>query len=109
MEELMSRLEHVFYLNYFKLVNKTTKGTEFKGERNGEVVYLIPNKTISIVLDPNTISEELRLKSDGIYHSTVLKRFPKRLNTGESEITYGYSFKFDTERELNDFLNRYGR
>lgn len=109
MEELMSRLEHVFYLNYFKLVNKTTKGTEFKGERNGEIVYLIPNKTISIVLDPNTISEELRLKSDGIYHSTVLKRFPKRLNNGESEITYGYSFKFDTERELNDFLNHYGR
>lgn len=39
----------------------------------------------------------------------VIEGILKKLNNGESEITYRYSLKFDSERELNNFLSGYGR
>ncbi|MGG7078995.1 hypothetical protein [Clostridium sardiniense] len=106
MDNLSDKLKYIFELNGFRSIKETDKGIKFENKKNKEIIYLIPNKRISIVLNPDTISEELKLKSEGLFHSTVLREFPKRLNNGQTAITYGYSFKFDTEGKLNTFLNK---
>lgn len=107
MDNLRDKLEYIFELNGFMKIKETDKGIKFESKDNKEIIYLIPNKRISIVLNPESISEELKLKSNGIFHSTVLREFPKKLNKGQTPITYGYSFKFETEGELNTFLNKF--
>lgn len=102
--EEMAILYRVFKRNNFNFKKATSKATEFKSIKNGEVLYLLTNKEISIVLDPNTVENNLNFKSNGKYHSTALKQFPKKLNKGQTPINYGYSFKFKTEEELDAFL-----
>lgn len=67
---------------------------------------MLPNKEISIVLHPETVEQNngLRHISHGVFNSTALSLFPKRVNTGQKPITFGYSFKFKTESELESFL-----
>ncbi|MEK4538087.1 DUF4145 domain-containing protein [Peribacillus sp. FSL K6-1552] len=102
--EEMAILYSIFKRNNFNFKKETSKATEFKSIKNGEVLYLLTNKEISIVLNPNTVENNLNFKSNGKYHSTALKQFPKKLNKGQTPINYGYSFKFKTEVELDAFL-----
>ncbi|RZT16519.1 hypothetical protein [Fictibacillus sp. BK138] len=103
---MMDNLKSIFTENDFKLTKETSKAIEFENIHTGDVIYLLPNKEISIVLNPNTVEENkgLQHNSHGIYNSTALSLFPKRVNTGLTPITYGYSYKFKTENELNQFL-----
>ncbi|WMX54802.1 DUF4145 domain-containing protein [Peribacillus sp. R9-11] len=100
----MTSLERIFARNNFKLTKKTKKATEFEHTKNGEVLYLMANKEISIVLNPNTVENNLSLKGGEESHSTALTQFPKEIHNGKKPISYGYAFKFKTEGELDAFL-----
>ncbi|MDR7074347.1 hypothetical protein [Fictibacillus barbaricus] len=102
----MENFKSIFMQNDFKVTKETSKAIEFENIHTKDVIYLLPNKEISIVLHPETVEKNsgLHHKSHAVFNSTALSRFPKRLNTGQTTITYGYSFKFKTENELNRFL-----
>lgn len=103
----IEKVEYILKKNGFNNTKETTKSIRFESKRNSQIIYLIKNKIISIALNPYSISDKLKQMSKGKFHSTDLRDFPKRLNNGQSEITYGYSFKFETEGELDTFLNKY--
>ncbi|MFC9598711.1 hypothetical protein ACFTQL_12490 [Peribacillus butanolivorans] len=103
-EDKMAILYRIFKRNNFNLTKKTKKATEFKSIKNGEVLYLLTNKEISIVLNPNTVENNLSLKGGEESHSTALTQFPKEIHNGKRPISYGYAFKFKTEGELDAFL-----
>ncbi|MDR0139209.1 hypothetical protein RFW18_15760 [Metabacillus idriensis] len=98
-------MNEIFAKHNFKLTKETTKAIEFEHIISKDVIYTQNTKGINIVLHPDT-AESLRLteKSDGHVHSTALRIFPKRKNGGKTAIHFGYSFKFQSEEELGDFL-----
>ncbi|QNU03396.1 DUF4145 domain-containing protein [Peribacillus butanolivorans] len=100
----MTSLEWIFAKNNFKLTKKTKKATEFEHTKNGEVLYLMANKDISIVLNPKTVENNPSFKGGKESHSTALTRFPKKIKKGKTPTSYGYAFKFKTEGELDAFL-----
>ncbi|MED1864175.1 hypothetical protein P4V41_11990 [Fictibacillus nanhaiensis] len=102
----MENLKVIFEENEFKLTKETSKAIEYENIHTKDVIYLLPNKEISIVLHPETVEQNdgLKKRSNGVFNSTALSLFPKRINKGQNPITYGYSFKFKTESELNAFL-----
>ncbi|MDM5186853.1 DUF4145 domain-containing protein [Bacillus sp. DX4.1] len=101
-------LSNVFLKNNFHLTNKTVKATEFENINNKEVIYLLPNQEITIVINPITVENDSSFKSEHDRNSTAFKKFPKQMKNGKKPINYGYSFKFQTEAELDFFLNRLG-
>ncbi|WP_409294038.1 hypothetical protein V1498_12415 [Peribacillus sp. SCS-26] len=105
MEELMK----VFKDNSFTLKQETSKASEFEHIHTEEVVYLLPSKEITVALNPVTVENIFLLKNaaKGLTHSTALKKFPKRINTGETPIPYGYSLKFQSAEELSIFLREF--
>ena len=106
-ESLMGNIQNTFGLNNFKTIKETTKAVEFKNILSGEVVYLLPNKEITIVLNPKMVegTEEIEKKSHGLIHNTSFSQFPKKNNTGKESICYGYAFKFQSGDELSAFLH----
>ncbi|MDM5153175.1 DUF4145 domain-containing protein [Bacillus sp. DX1.1] len=108
MSKVPENLSNVFLKNNFHFINKTTKAAEFENINNKEVVYLLPNKELTVVIHPNTAENHSSLKSESAYHNTGLKKFPKKINNGKTPTNYGYPFKFQTEAELDSFLNRLG-
>jgi hypothetical protein len=104
----MGNIQNTFGLNNFKTIKETTKSVEFKNMISEEVVYLLPNKEITIVLNPKTVegTEELEKKSNGLLHNTSFSQFPKKINAGKESICYGYAFKFQTDDELSAFLHQ---
>ncbi|WP_282140399.1 hypothetical protein [Cytobacillus oceanisediminis] len=102
----MGNIHNTFGLNKFKTMKETPKAIEFKNIVNNEVIYLLPNKEITIVLNPKTVEgkNELKEKSTGLRHSTALREFPKREHTGNEPICYGYAYKFTSDDELDVFL-----
>ncbi|NGY90081.1 hypothetical protein F3K44_05915 [Bacillus megaterium] len=100
----MHNLQHIFETHNFTLTNETTKGLEYKHQETEDIVYLMPSKEINLVMSPLSFDIDLS-QSDGKIHSTALRRFPKRLNAGKQPISFGYSFKFQTEKELSEFLH----
>lgn len=105
----MEKLIQIFKDEIFTVKQETTKAIEFENEHTKELAYLLPYKEITVVLNPSTVENYFLLKSasKGLTHSTALKRFPKRINTGETPITYGYSFKFQSVEELSSFLREF--
>ncbi|MFC6603183.1 hypothetical protein [Ectobacillus funiculus] len=95
----------IFTENNFTLINKTKKAAEFEHTISKEIVYLLPNKVITIVLHPDTVKGHFKIP-DKPSHSTALRRFPKGINNGKTPTNFGYPFKFEKERELNDFLSK---
>ena len=106
-ELLMGNVQNTFGLNNFKTIKENSKSVEFKHIVSEEVVYLLPNKEITIVLNPKTVEgkEDLEKKSHGLLHNTSFSQFPKRINTGKESISYGYAYKFQSDDELNTFLH----
>ena len=51
----MGNTQNTFGLNNFKTIKKTLKNVEFKNIVNYEVIYLLPNKEITIILNPKTV------------------------------------------------------
>ncbi|MFJ8236175.1 hypothetical protein ACIQ34_10555 [Ureibacillus sp. NPDC094379] len=102
----MGNTQNTFGLNNFKTLKETSKAVEFKNIVNDEVIYLLPNKEITIVLNPKTVeeNEELKEKSTGLRHSTAFLEFPKRKHTGNDSVSYGYAYKFQSDDELDVFL-----
>ncbi|WP_078550038.1 hypothetical protein [Litchfieldia alkalitelluris] len=100
----MEDILKVFNINSFLFTKETSKAIEFRHIHNKEVIYLLRNKEISIVLNPDTIKETLIDTSQKKYHSTALSKFPKELHTGKEPIHFGYLFKFENSEELNTFL-----
>lgn len=102
----MGNIQNTFGLNQFKTMKETSKAVEFKNVANDEVIYLLPNKEITIVLDPRTVekNKELEEKSTGFNHNTAFIKFPKREHTGNGTIHYGYAYKFQSNDELDVFL-----
>lgn len=105
----MDNIHNIFTKNNFNLTKKTSKAEEFKNKDTSEVIYLVPNKEINIILNPNIVEKKAILRSDDILHSTALTLFPKEQNKGANLIQYGYSFKFKTEDELDSFLGSFNR
>jgi hypothetical protein len=103
----MENLIKTITKNNFKVTKETVKAIEFENLQNNEVVYLVTNKEITIVLNPKIVvgNEDLEEKSFGKLHNTAFKQFPKRKNKGKNPITYGYSFKFQSDAELSVFLS----
>ncbi|MCT4479097.1 DUF4145 domain-containing protein [Peribacillus frigoritolerans] len=97
-------IDSIFAKNNFKLTKKTKKATEFEHIKNGEVLYLMAYKEISIVLNPKTVENNQSFKGGKESHSTALTRFPKKIKNGKTPTSYGYAFKFKTEKELGIFL-----
>ena len=102
----MGNIQNTFGLNNFKTMKETSKAVEFKNIVNDEIIYLLPNKEITIVLNPETVKEnkELEEKSTGLNHSTAFRKFPKKDHTGNGPICYGYAYKFKSYDELDVFL-----
>jgi hypothetical protein len=100
----MPTIDSVFAGNNFKLTKQTKKATEFEHMNNGEVLYLMAYKDISIVLNPKTVENNPSFKGGKESHSTALTQFPKKIKNGKTPTSYGYSFKFKTEGELDAFL-----
>ncbi|MED3835902.1 DUF4145 domain-containing protein [Peribacillus frigoritolerans] len=100
----MPTIDSVFARNNFKLTKQTKKATEFEHMNNGEVLYLMAYKNISIVLNPKTVENNPSFKGGKESHSTALTQFPKKIKNGKTPTSYGYSFNFKTEEELDAFL-----
>jgi hypothetical protein len=103
--EINERLEKIFSENHFTLTNKTKKAAEFENLLNKEVVYLLPNKRLTIVLHPETAQNHFEMKGE-MYHNTALRRFPKEIKNGKTPTNCGYPFQFDEADKLNDFLKK---
>ncbi|TKD70788.1 hypothetical protein [Pseudalkalibacillus hwajinpoensis] len=102
----MENLKRNFIENHFTISKETTKSIEFEHGTSGEVIYLIPNKEITIILNPKLVqaNQQLLDKSFGLNHSTSFRQFPKRQHTGKDLIHYGYSFKLQSSDELVKLL-----
>lgn len=102
----MGNTQNTFGLNKFKTMKETSKAVEFKNIVSDEVIYLLPNKEITIVLNPKTVegNKVLEEKSTGLNHNTAFLEFPKREHTGNGPICYGYAYKFQSDDELDVFL-----
>ena len=97
----MGNIQNTFGLNNFKTIKETTKSVEFKNMKSDEVVYLLPNKEITIVLNPRTVegAEELEKNSNGLLHNTSFSQFPKTINAGTESICSCYAYKFKSDDE----------
>ncbi|MGV2621902.1 UNVERIFIED_CONTAM: hypothetical protein N8J90_11965 [Halobacillus marinus] len=90
----------------YRVTNVTKKSTELEHGPSGKYLYLLPNKTITVVLDPLTVEadKELERASAGMNHNTSFKQFPARDNGGAGPITYGYAFRFSSAEEAFTFI-----
>ncbi|MBM7662694.1 hypothetical protein JOC85_003504 [Bacillus mesophilus] len=93
----------IFTKSNFMLTNESLKAAEFEHKLTGEVIYLLRNKELSIMLNPNSIADSFK-SEERERHSTALRRFPKKINKGQTPTSYGYLYKFQNEEELLDFL-----
>lgn len=94
-------------LNSFNYKNskKTAKAITFNKDNN--FIYLLPNKMTTIIVDPKIVESNKYLKESnkGLYHSTALIEFPKKINNGKREIHYGYKFILEDNDMLRSLLN----
>ncbi|MBZ6484299.1 DUF4145 domain-containing protein [Priestia aryabhattai] len=100
---ISEKVDKIFDKHKFKLNHSTKKAIEFEHRITKEIVYLLPNKLTTIVLHPDTAKEKFEIP-DKPSHNTALRSFPKAINKGKTPTNFGYSFKFQSEEELDDFL-----
>lgn len=103
--EVQKELITLFGKNNFDPTNKTKKAVEFTNKGNGEIIYLLPNKKLTIVLHPDMAKERFtQLNTPRL--STAFRGFPRFKKDGEERSNYGYPFEFDGIEELNHFLEQ---
>jgi hypothetical protein len=102
----MEDLKKIFTDNYYKITKETVKSIEFEHVNSGKIVYLLPNKEITVVFGPKVVESDQQLldRSFGLNHNTSFNQFPKKQHTGKELIHYGYSFKFQSKEEVASFL-----
>lgn len=100
---ISEKVDKIFDKHKFKLNHPTKKAIEFEHRITKEIVYLLPNKLTTIVLHPDTAKEKFEIP-DKPSHNTALRSFPKAINKGKTPTNFGYSFKFQSEEALDDFL-----
>lgn len=97
----------------YKLINQNKKLAEFISPA-GQVIYVVKTSAninnIKIMVHPSLKSEHL-VRLGGVesvsdnhrYHSNM-PRFPKKIHSGEKEITYGWQLSISTVGNLVQFL-----
>lgn len=93
----------IFDKHDFKPTNKTKKAAEFTNEFSDEVIYLLPNKKLTIVLHPAKAKERFTELNEPRL-STAFGKFPKFVKDGVARSKYGYPFSFDQLEDLDHFL-----
>lgn len=100
----------------FRLTNGTTKLSEFRSP-NDQTIYLVKTTSklnrINFIVHPGLNATALRA-SDGVesvdpehrFHSNM-SRFPKRVNKGKTETTYGWQVRITSQSDLSRFLTAF--
>lgn len=106
--EILETVERAGY-NMTKNINKVAA---FKSP-TGQTLYIVKTSRlngISVVVHPTLNPERLRqldgvhtVSNDHRFHSN-LTEFPKRINLGKTETSYGWQIRFETLEELSRFL-----
>ncbi|MGL4363205.1 MAG: hypothetical protein ACRCSG_08090 [Cellulosilyticaceae bacterium] len=100
----MKNIYEILENNNFEFSKEISKYIRFENIRKGEILYVVPNKQISIVLNPETIKPETIIDfTYTIYHNTSLTLFPTKVHREDRPIHYGYQYKFETEKMLEYF------
>lgn len=103
----MDNLRRLLREHHYKMTKESSKSTEFQNTRTREIIYLLPNKELTLVLSPRVVEGNESLKSKSkIVHNTSFRHYPKKKNKGETEISYGYSFRFESEEQLALFISK---
>lgn len=101
----METLQRLLRENHFKVTKESSKSTEFQHTKTRDIIYLLNSKGLTLVLSPRVVEGNERLEETSkMVHNTSFRHYPKRKNKGETEISYGYSFKFQSEDELVCFI-----
>lgn len=109
-----SRIEELLLARGYRIVHETQKKRGFK-LGDGDPLYL--NLTTSsgetaLILHPNQPLKDLTNGldgievSDGYYHSSNMRLFPKRMHTGATPVGYGWGLTFTSEASAQQLLNR---
>lgn len=64
------------------------------------VVYLLPNKTISVVINPQTDARAYNGLNYSIYHNSNMTKFPVEKNNGKQPIHFGLKIEFEESGNL---------
>ena len=89
--------------------NLTKKAVEFQHKvYQTEYIYLLTNKTPTLVIHPALVEEHESLKGlpTKSYKSTALRKFPRKEEDGKLMSSYGYAYTFQTNSELEGLLQR---
>lgn len=109
-----SRIEELLLARGYRLVHETQKKRGFK-LGDGEPLYLNLTTTsgeTALILHPNQPLNDLTNGldgidvSDGYYHSSNMRMFPKRIHTGSTPVGYGWGLTFQSEASAQQLLNR---
>lgn len=99
----MREYRQAFFKQDFVMSYETTKSMEFEQRGTGEVIYLLMNKEITIVRDPDRVEDTENWKP---VHNTSLRRFRKKTNQGQTPASYGYPVTFNSAEELSTYLQK---
>ncbi|MBN8233901.1 hypothetical protein JF544_01530 [Halobacillus kuroshimensis] len=99
----MRECRQAFFKQDFVMSYETTKSMEFEKRGTGEVIYLLMNKAITIVRDPDWVEDTADWQP---VHNTSLRRFRKKTNQGQTPISYGYPVTFNSAEELSTYLEK---
>jgi hypothetical protein len=104
----LERFQSTFEKANFKWTNLTKKAAEFELKEYKEFVYLLDNKTPTIVIHPSLVEQTKLLMEvpSKQRKSTALRRFPKKEENGKLMSNVGYAYTFQTKGELEGLLQR---
>ena len=105
----LERFEPTLESFQLKRSNLTKKAAEFQHqEYRNEFIYLLTNKTPTMVIHPALVEESELLKGlpTKPSKSTALRKFPKKEENGKLMSNYGYAYTFQTNSELEGLLQR---
>lgn len=98
----------------FEVTKETKKKIELTCKEINQYVYINKasgNSASSLILDPiQNFKKNQYIVISGVvntenwYHSSNMGKFPKRINNGESPISFGIPFGFETEAGLKQFV-----
>ncbi|OZM56328.1 hypothetical protein CIB95_13010 [Lottiidibacillus patelloidae] len=105
----LERFESAFKKVNFNMTNLTKKAAEFEHEANvGSFVYLLDNVSPTIAIHPSLVEQDKMLMDvpNKQIKNTALRRFPKKEEGGKLMSNFGYTYTFQTKKELEELLQR---
>ena len=101
----------------FLLTNKTSKKFEFKCPETNEYVYInkkAGDSPSGLILSSHQQAKLAKyiaidgvVNTDNWYHSSNMRKFPKRMHKGINPISYGIPFGFKSELSLKAFIKAF--